>query len=305
MLWTSVIDFSARWDQHMSLVELAYNNSYHYSIQMAPFKALYGRRYRSPIGWFDIIAVDSLDINLLRDIMEQVHLIQGRLLTAQSHQKSYSDKQVQPLVFMVGDQVWLRVSPLKGVMKFRNKGKFSSRLIGSFEILDRVEEVAYRLALPPILSSVHLVFYVSMLWRYIPNESHMISLDLVELSPNLTYKEELVAILDRHVKKLRTKEIASVKVQWRHRTVGEATWELELDIQARYPHLFETPGACETLLRIRRAFSVVVEGNGFLFRICGGLFLLPPRSLSKMYVDVEDLSPLPPALSILLIGPSF
>lgn len=84
MLRACVIDFGARWDRHLPLAEFAYNNSYHSSIQMAPFEALYGRRCRSPIGWFDSAEMDSLDTDLLRDAMEQVRMIQYRLLTAQS-----------------------------------------------------------------------------------------------------------------------------------------------------------------------------------------------------------------------------
>ncbi|XP_049364394.1 uncharacterized protein LOC125829187 [Solanum verrucosum] len=64
----------------------------------------------------------------------------------------------------------------------------------------------------------------------------------VELGPDLTFEEEPIAILDRQVRKLRTKEIASVKVQWKHRSVGEATWETESDMRARYPQLFEASG---------------------------------------------------------------
>ena len=82
MLRACVIDFGARWDQHLSLVEFAYNNSYHSSIQMAPLEALYGRRCRSPIDWFDLAEMDSLDTDLLRDAMDQVRMIQYRLLTA-------------------------------------------------------------------------------------------------------------------------------------------------------------------------------------------------------------------------------
>ena len=89
---------------------------------MAPFEALYGRRYRSPIGWFDSTEMDSLDTNLLRDVMEQVRMIQYRLLTTQSRQKSYANRRVKALVFMEGDHVWLRVSPMKGVMRFEKKG---------------------------------------------------------------------------------------------------------------------------------------------------------------------------------------
>ena len=102
--------------------------------------------------------------------------------------------------------------------------------------------MAYKLALPPSLSAVHPVFHVSMLPKYIPDKSHVLSLDYVELSLDLTFEEEPIAILDRHVRKLRTKEIASVKVQWKHRSVGEATWETESDMRARYPQLFEASG---------------------------------------------------------------
>ena len=84
MLPACVINFGARWDRHLPLVEFAYNNSYHSSIQMAPFEALYGRLCRSPIGWFDSAEMDSLDTDLLRDAMDQVRMIQYRLLTTQS-----------------------------------------------------------------------------------------------------------------------------------------------------------------------------------------------------------------------------
>ena len=94
---------------------------------------------------------------------------------------------------------------MKGVLRFENKGKLSSSFIGPFETLIRVGEVSYKLAFPPSLSEVHPVFHVSMLRKYIPDESHVISLYSVELGPDLTYEEEPIAILDRQVRKLRTK----------------------------------------------------------------------------------------------------
>ena len=102
--------------------------------------------------------------------------------------------------------------------------------------------MAYKLALPPSLSAVHSVFHVSMLRKYIPDESHVISLDSVELGPDLIYEEEPLAILDRQIRKLRTKKLVSVKVQWKHRSVRKATWETESDMSARYPELFEASG---------------------------------------------------------------
>ncbi|XP_069145628.1 uncharacterized protein [Solanum lycopersicum] len=128
---------------------------------------------------------------------------------------------------MKGDHVLLRVSPIKSVMRFGKKGRLSPRFIGPFEILSRVGKVAYKLALPLSLPAVHPIFHVSMLRKYITDESHVLLLDSVELGPELIFEEEPITILDRHVRKLRTKEIASVKVQWKHRSVGETTWETE------------------------------------------------------------------------------
>ncbi|XP_069147008.1 uncharacterized protein [Solanum lycopersicum] len=206
---------------------------------MAPFEALYKRWCRPPIGWFDSAEMDSFDTDLLRDAMEQVRMIQYRLLIAQSRQSSYADQRVRVLVFMEGDHVWLRVSPVKGVMRFGKNFNLSPRFIGPFAILSRVRKVAYKLALPPSLLAIHPVFHVSMLQKYIPDESHVISLDSLELGPDLTYEEDPIAILDWQIRKLRTKELVSVKLQLKHRSVREATWETESDMRARYPQLFE------------------------------------------------------------------
>ena len=112
---------------------------------------------------------------------------------------------------------------MKGVMRFGKKVKLSPIFIGPFDILSREGEVANKLALRPSFSAVHPVIHVSMLQKYIPDESHVLSLDSVELSPDLTFEEEPIAILDRQVRKLRTKEIDSVKVQWKHRSAREET----------------------------------------------------------------------------------
>ena len=96
-----VIDFGGQWDQFLPLAEFAYNNSFHSSIEMAPFEALYGRRCRSPIGWFDAFKVRSSGRDLVRESLEKVNLIQDRLLMAQSRKKSYADRNVRDLEFLV------------------------------------------------------------------------------------------------------------------------------------------------------------------------------------------------------------
>ena len=105
MLRACVINFGARWDRHLPLAEFSYNNSYPSSIQMDPFEALYFRRCRSSIAWFDSIEMDSLDTDLLRDAMEQVRVIKYRLLTSQSRLTNYADRRVRALVFIKGDHV--------------------------------------------------------------------------------------------------------------------------------------------------------------------------------------------------------
>ena len=96
---------------------------------MAQFEALYGRRCRSPIGWFDAFEVRPWGTDLLRESLDKFKLIQDRLLMAQSRQKSYADRKIRDLEFMVGERVLLKFSPMKGVMRFGKKGKLSPRLV--------------------------------------------------------------------------------------------------------------------------------------------------------------------------------
>jgi len=212
MIRAFVIDFGDAWEQFLPLAEFSYNNSYQSSIQMAPYEALYGRQCRSPVGWFEPGEARLLGTDLVQDSLEKVKVIQDRLRTAQSRKKNYADRRVRDVAFMVGEQVLLWVSPMKGVMRFRKKGKLSPRFIGLLEVLRRVGEVAYELDLPPSLARVHPVFHVSMLRKYHSNPSQVLDFSSVQLEKDLSYVEELVAILDRQVRKLRSKNIASVKV---------------------------------------------------------------------------------------------
>ena len=89
---------------------------------------------------------------------------------------------------------------------------------------------------------MHPVFHVSMLKKYQGDGNYIIRWDSVLLDENLSYEEEPVAILDREVRKLRSKEIASIKVRWKNWPIEESTWENEADMQERYPHLFTDSG---------------------------------------------------------------
>ncbi|PKI54135.1 hypothetical protein CRG98_025467 [Punica granatum] len=127
-------------------------------------------------------------------------------------------------------------------MRLGKKGKFSPRYIGPYEILKRIGKVAYRLALPPKLSLIHNVFHVSMLRKYMPDPSHILSYQPMELNEDLTYNEEPMEISDRKEKVLRTKRILLVKVLWRSHSREEATWELENSMRVKYPYIFLISG---------------------------------------------------------------
>ncbi|KAL0551996.1 hypothetical protein IC582_011089 [Cucumis melo] len=239
MLRACALEFPGSWDSHLHLMEFAYNNSYQATIGMAPFEALYGRCCRSPVCWGEVGEQRLMGPELVQSTNEAIQKIRSRMHTAQSRQKSYADVRRKDLEFEIGDKVFLKVAPMKGVLRFERRGKLSPRFVGPFEILERIGPVAYRLALPPSLSTVHNVFHVSMLRKYVPDPSHVVDYEPLEIDENLSYVEQPVEVLAREVKTLRNKRIPLVKVLWRNHRVEEATWEREDDMRSRYPELFE------------------------------------------------------------------
>ncbi|WMV28669.1 hypothetical protein MTR67_022054 [Solanum verrucosum] len=131
---------------------------------------------------------------------------------------------------------------MKGVMRFGKKGKLSPRYIGPYHIAKRIGNVAYELELPQELAAVHPVFHISMLKKCIGDPSLILPTESVRIKDNLSYKEIPIQILDRQVRRLRTKDVASIKVLWRNQFVEKATWEAEEDMKKRYPYLFESGG---------------------------------------------------------------
>ncbi|CAH9124286.1 unnamed protein product [Cuscuta epithymum] len=239
MLRACILDLQGSWDEHLDLIEFSYNNSYHASIKMAPYEALYGQKCRSPLCWSDLTDKVVLGPEYLHDTMEKVKLIQARMKAAQDRQKSYADLGRKPAEFKVGEKVLLKVSPTKGVMRFGKKGKLSPRFIGPYDILERVGRLAYRLALPMELAKVHNVFHISQLKKYVRDESHILNPEVVELDETLTYEERPIQILDTKTRETRRKSIKMVKVLWSNHLAENATWESEDDMRNRYPELFD------------------------------------------------------------------
>lgn len=130
-------------------------------------------------------------------------MIRKHLKTAHSRQKRYANLKRKCVEFSIGDYMFFKVSPLRHIIRFRKKGKLSSRYIRPFEILERVGAMAYRLALPPNLSKVHPVFHMSILSRYVSNPSRVIEAQTTELSENMSYEKQPIAILDHQNRRLR------------------------------------------------------------------------------------------------------
>ncbi|GJU02125.1 putative reverse transcriptase domain-containing protein [Tanacetum coccineum] len=185
MLRACVIDFGGSWDVHLPLAEFSYNNSYHSSIRCTSFEALYGRKF----------------------------LIKEKLKAARDHQKSYADNRRKPLEFEVGDQVLLKVSPWKGVIRFGKKGKLAP-------------------------SSVHDIFHVSNLKKCLADANLHVPLDEIKIDKTLHFVEKPVKIMDREVKSLKRSKIPIVKVRWNSKRGLEFTWEREDHMKAKYPRLF-------------------------------------------------------------------
>ncbi|GJW25430.1 putative reverse transcriptase domain-containing protein [Tanacetum coccineum] len=189
MLRACVIDFGGNWDVHLPLAEFSYNNSYHSSIRYAPFKALYGRKCRSPVLWAEIGEISLIGPKLVQETTEK-------------------------------------------------RGKLAPRYVGPFEILERIDPIAYRLRLPEELSSVHDTFYVSNLKKCFADASLHVPLNEIKVDKTLRFVEEPVEIMDREIKKLKRSKIALVKVRWNSKRGSEFTWEREDHMKSKYPQLF-------------------------------------------------------------------
>ncbi|XP_028117079.1 uncharacterized protein LOC114314793 [Camellia sinensis] len=175
---------------------------------------------------------------LVHETTKKVAIIWRRLITAQSQQKSYADERRLPFSFEVGDHAFLKISPRKGLMRFGQSEKLSPRFIGPFDIIKRLGEVAYRLALPPQLSRIHDVFHISMLRKYEPDPSHVLDWTNLEVDENVFYEDKPMKILDSREHVLRGKTIPPFKALWHHHGVEEATWEREVEVREKYPDMF-------------------------------------------------------------------
>jgi hypothetical protein len=239
MLRARVLTYGKDWEQSLSYAEFSYNNGHQASLGMSPFEALYGRKCRTPLMWSEVGERALVGPELIKEAKERVAEIQVKLKAAQYRQKSYADKTRREVSFNPRDLAYLKVSPIRGTRRFQVHGKLAPRYIGPYKVLKRVGAVAYRLELPEEISDIHLVFHVSQLRRCLKVlEEKRVSVEAIDLQPDLRYQEVSVKNLDTVVKRTRTSEVRVCRVQWSRHGVEEATWEREDALRKEFPQLF-------------------------------------------------------------------
>ncbi|WVZ97247.1 hypothetical protein U9M48_042797 [Paspalum notatum var. saurae] len=204
MLRACAIQYGTSWDKSLPYAEFSYNNSYQASLKKSPFEALYGRRCRTPLFWNQTGEKQVFGPNLIRDAEQQIKM----------------------------------VSPMRGIRRFNMKGKLAPRYIGPFKIVERKGEVAYKLELPPNLSGIHNVFHVSQLKKCLRVPEEQAPLEGLDVQEDLTYTEHPVKILETSERVTRNRRVKMCRVQWKHHTEDEATWEREEELRATYRGLF-------------------------------------------------------------------
>jgi hypothetical protein len=167
--------------------------------------------------WSEVGERALVQLAIIKEAVERVAEIREKLKASQSRQKSYADKKRREVSFSPGDFAYLKVSPIRGTLRFQVHGKLAPRYIGPYKVLKRVGAVAYQLDLPEEMSDIHPVFHVSQLRRY---------------------QEVPVKILDTMVKRTRISEVRVCRFQWSRHGVEEATREREDALRKEFPHLF-------------------------------------------------------------------
>jgi hypothetical protein len=167
------MEYQESWDKDLPWAESSYNNSYQESLKTA-------------LNWIEARKKVIFGPDLIDEAKATVHRIQDNLKVAKSHQESYVKKRHHPLEFDVGDHVYLRVSPMKGMKRFGMKGKLAPRYIGPFPILEKHGTMAYKLDSPPSLAGVHDIFHVSQLKKYLKAPVDLVLPDVTPLEVDLT-----------------------------------------------------------------------------------------------------------------------
>jgi hypothetical protein len=241
MLRACALQYGRSWDKSLPYAEFSYNNSYQESLKMALFEILYGCSCRTLLFWNETGERKVFGPDILQEAEKQVHMVRENLRVAQSKQKSYTDHRRRELSFEVGDFVYLKVSPMRGLHYFKVRGKLAPRFIEPFKILEKRGEVAYQLELLPQLSDVHDVFHVSQPKKCLCVPEEKIPMEDLDAKEDLSYQEYPVKILETSERVTWNKRIKMCKVQWSHDTEEEATCEREEELRAEFSSFLLDP----------------------------------------------------------------
>jgi hypothetical protein len=196
MLRACALQYGRGWDKSLPYTEFSYNNSYQESSKMAPFEMLYGQRCRTPLFWSEAGERKVFGLDIFQEAEKQVRMVRENLRVAQSRQKNYAGHMRRELSFEVGYFVYLKVSPMRGLHRFKVRGKHTPRFIGPFKILEKRGEVAYQLELSSQLSDMHDVFHVSLLKKCLCVPEEQIPMEDLDAKEDLSYQEYPVKILE-------------------------------------------------------------------------------------------------------------
>ncbi|XP_071695869.1 uncharacterized protein [Rutidosis leptorrhynchoides] len=221
-------EYGGSWDYHLPLIEFAYNNSYYSSIGMPPYEMSYVRKCRTPSCWLEAGEKQFASPEIVQQTAEKVAIAREKLKAARDRQKMYADPRRRPVTFTVGERVYLKVSPWKGVIRFGKRGKLAPRYIGPFRIRQILNDQTVVLDLPPELAGIHDTFNICYIRKCkVDDESQILPLQDLKVDSSKKLVEEPVRIVNRKVTKLRKKEISMVLVEWKHSLGTNLTWETE------------------------------------------------------------------------------
>jgi hypothetical protein len=206
---------------------------------MAPFEALYGRKCRTPLNWVEPGERRFYGIDFVKEAEEQVRAIQRNMAVAQARQKSYAEKRRKPIEFDVGDHVYLKVSPMRGVKRFGIKRKLEPRYVGPYQIMEKSGRVAYKLSLPRELGAIFLVFHVSQLKKCLRLPVERVEVKHIKLKSDLSYEEKPVYVLDTLERVTQSQVVKLYKVVCSNHGECDATWEREDYLKDNYSAFFE------------------------------------------------------------------
>ena len=222
------------WVHWLGLAEYWYNTSYHSSIKMTPFKALYG--FEPPLhvpylpGDSNVEAVDLA----LRDREEMIGILKRNVQKAADRIKRQADHHRSDKEFMIGDWVWLKLRDYRQKSIKGQHHKFEPKFFGPYQIVDKIGKVAYKLNLPSS-ATIHDVFHVSLLKQTAPPIGPVTDL------PNVSHINDAVpqAILDRKMVKRHNQAVTKWLIHWAGKSPADASWEFADVIKERFPWFLE------------------------------------------------------------------